>query len=1141
MVIPLHVLIADDSLDAALSAVGALERDGYGVSWRRARDANELLAALQQEAWDLVIVGDTGPEVTLPHALANIREVNHEVPVIVMGASAREGGHGPSPEDPNTFFITGELTGLPAVLKRRLATTRTGDDGPGLANSEESYRALFENAPEAIYIQARDGTFLDVNHHVEEMYGYPREFFIGRSPADLTAPGKNDMESVAALVADTFENGTTHTFEFWGRDARGRVFPKEVIVTAGTYQGERVVIAFSRDISERVAADAQLRLLTRALEASANAIVLTSSTGTVEWVNPAFTSLTGYTQEEAVGENPRILKSGKQNRAFYSKMWKTILSGAVWHGELINSRKDGSEYTEEMTITPVRDETTGAITHFIAIKQDITERKRLEEAAHRSQQMLELVLDSIPQRVFWKDRQSRYLGCNSLFAHDAGFDDPRDIIGRDDFAMGWSENAARYRADDELVMSTGEPKLGYEEPQVRPDGTQAWLRTSKVPLRDQTGAIIGVLGTYEDITEEKRTREELRKSEERYRDLVEHTHELMVTHTPEGIILTSNRALEDFLGKSENEIRGIDMHSLLPPSAWEEFDYQIKRIFSEEEVSGLMKIQLPEGDTRTVEYTSSLIKTASGSPIVRSLGRDITDAWHARRRLEASEKRYRELVERAGIGIMTDDLDGRLTFINDQACAVLGYAREELLGRSLLELVHPEDRDRARTIHEEKVAANGGSTDWYEFRGLRRDGSTFYAEVNLSPRHQDGRMTGFQIYMRDVTRRKELEAQLLQAQKLESIGRLAGGVAHDFNNVLQAIFGNLDLIPRERVDSGVRSHIDAASKAAERAARLTRQLLAFSRRQVIQPAPVDLNEVLASMVEMLRNIVGEEISLIFEPHPEQVALVADRGQLEQILLNLVVNARDATGPGGQITITTLRIEPDDAFRSSHPWAVSPVYAVFSVQDTGSGIAPEIQERIFDPFFTTKDMTRGTGLGLATVHGIVTQHGGHIDVESRPGEGATFTIYLPASTQAVPQPQSRAHTSQAPAGQGEWILFAEDDAEVREVVRSVLEDAGYIVVEAEDGIEAERLFAEKPDAFKLAILDVVMPRLGGGEAAQRIRKLMPGIPVIFSSGYSDDIVESRIELDGNTRLLSKPYNIAELLRTVREVLDAASQD
>ncbi|NOZ78577.1 MAG: PAS domain S-box protein [Acidobacteria bacterium] len=1137
----LHVLFLGELEDDVLPAVRELERGGFDLTWRRVADAVALDAALGEREWDLVIAGDGTPGLQPDDAIGMVRERAPDTPLIVIPQNAGKDRSGALVRaGANDVIAKDALALLPAAAQRELAeaevrrTRREIEEK--LRERQESYRALFENAPEAIYVQERDGTFLDVNRHAEEMYGYPRDFFIGRSPAEVAAPGKNNLDEVAALVRDTFDNGTTHTFEFWGRDAYGRVFPKEVIVTPGTFEGRRAVIAFSRDISSRMASKVHLSLLTRALEASASAIMLTSSTGVIEWINPAFTKLTGYTRDEVLGENPRILKSGKQDRAYYTKMWKTILGGGVWHGELINRRKDGLEYTEEITITPITDGSTGAITHFIAIKQDITERKKLAAEVQRSRQMLQLVLDSIPQRVFWKDRHSRFLGCNRPFAQDAGYEDPRDLIGKDDFAMPWKETAPLYRADDELVMSTGTPKLGYEEPQSRPDGATVWLRTSKVPLRNEDGEIVGVLGTYEDITERKLLEESLRESEEQYRDLVEHTHELMVTHTLDGIILSCNRALQELLGASADKIVGTDIRNFLTPQGRKEFDRQMKRIFTQDEISGLLRLNLPSGQQRIIEYTSAIKTMAGGASVVRGLGRDITDPWHARHRLETSERRYRELVERAGIGIMTDDAEGRLTFINDQACEMFGYDCEAVLGTPVWKLVHPEDRERFRTIHDKRLVTSGNVPEWHEFRGLRHDGSTFHAEVNFSISKEDGRNVGFQAYVRDVTERKHLEEQLLQAQKMESIGRLAGGVAHDFNNVLQTIFGNLDAIPMKRLTAEVRAHIDAALEAAERAARLTRQLLAFSRRQVIQPRPYDLNEVLRGTIGMLQQIVGEEISLLFEPDPAPVPVVADRGQLEQLLMNLVVNASDATGPGGRITITTRRAEADETFHADHPWASAPAYAVFSVSDTGCGIEPELMEKIFDPFFTTKDAARGTGLGLATVHGIVCQHGGRVEVESQPGEGATFTIFLPLSTEAIPERPPKPKPAQPSHGEGEWILLAEDDAQVREVIRTVLEDAGYVIVEAEDGLEAERLFAEKPEAFRLAILDVIMPNLGGGEAAQRIRSLRPEIPVIFSSGYSNDIVESRIELDANTHLLQKPYNISKLLRTVREILD-----
>ncbi|HHQ48741.1 MAG TPA: PAS domain S-box protein [Acidobacteria bacterium] len=509
------------------------------------------------------------------------------------------------------------------------------------------------------------------------------------------------------------------------------------------------------------------------------------------------------------------------------------------------------------------------------------------------------------------------------------------------------------------------------------------------------------------------------------------------------------------------------------------------------------------------------------------MARDITEEWHARKQLEESEERYRDLVEKAGIAILVDDAEGRITFFNQRFVELLGYTEDEIRSMSIQDFIHPEDRGPVMAIHRAHLA--GESAPWkYRFRALRRDARVLRLAVDVTPLVRDGVITGTRSYIRDVTEEELLQAQLLQAQKMESVGRLAGGVAHDFNNILQAILAHADMASRGLRDAPeLEEHLREIRTSAERAADLTRQLLAFSRSEDLRLSILDLNDLVAHMLNMIRRVIGEDMEVVYEPGGGMPPIEGDAGQLEQVLLNLAVNARDAMPGGGRLVISTSSEPP-------HRRGESPRVAL-RVSDTGSGMDKATRERIFEPFFTTKE--QGTGLGLATVYGIVQRHGGTIEVESEPGRGTTFTVFLPAAAGPSGEPErpERPH----PHGGTETILVAEDDPSVRRVLKGILQGAGYTVVEAEDGEQAVELFSAEPGQIDLALLDALMPHMDGPEAAERMRQIRPGLPILFSSGYSGDALGRGHPIPPDAEIIQKPYSISQLLTTVREVLDGGA--
>ncbi len=1154
----------------------------------------------------------------------------------------------------------GEVTHFIAI-KQDVSERRAMETA--LRRSEESYRQLFENAPEAVYIQDRDGRFLDVNRGACEMYGHEKAFFLGKTPADLAAPGMNDLHRIAALVRETFDEGTPHAFEFWGLRADGTPFPKDVRVATGTYGGRHVVVAYARDITETKAAEEALRESEerfRSLYENATiGIYRTTPDGRILMANPALVEMLGYSSfEELASRN--LAEEGFEPEYPRSAFQEEIeRKGEVRGLESAWRRRDGTVIYVRESARAIRDE-KGRTVYYEGTVEDITERKRAEEALRESEERFRSLYENATIGIYRTTPDGRILMGNpalvemlgyssfeelgSLNLEDKGtyvdrsraefkqlLEERGEIRGlesgwrRRDGTVLWVRESARAvrdekgrtlyydgtvedvterrKAEEELrrahelltsseqrlksivetepecvkVLDThgnlvemnpaglamieagsldevrGKPLLSLIAPEHRAafgklvksvlsgqsqrlefemvglKGRRRWAETYSVPLRDAEGAVTGLLGVTRDITERREMERTLRESEERYRDLVENSHEIIGTHALDGTILSLNRAVVQVLGVPREDVVGTNLRDLVVPKHRHEVDDYLRKVAAEGEASGLMRVRRPDGAERLWDYRTSVRSEGVREPVVRCVIRDVTEEWQARKKLEESEERYRDLVEKAGVAILMDDEAGRITYCNTRALELFGYARDEIGHMSIEQLIHPDDRERVMAVHRAHLAGESGA--WtYRFRGIRRDGRTLHLAVDVTPLIRGGKITGTRSYIRDVTEEQLLQAQLLQAQKMESVGRLAGGVAHDFNNILQAILAHADVaLAGLGTGSPPEEHLREIRTAAERGANLTRQLLAFSRREEIHPKILDLNELTAGMLKMLRRVIGEHIEIAFQPGVEPLVVEADPGQLEQVLLNLAVNARDAMPDGGRLVIATS-IEPPST-------AGGPRRAVLRVTDTGCGMDEATRQRIFEPFFTTKERGQGTGLGLATVYGIVKRHHGSIDVESEPGRGTTFTVRLPAA--AATAETAPAETSAETTGGNEVILVAEDDPVVRRVLVGALEDAGYTVLEAEDGAQAVELFRAHAEKVSLALLDALMPRMDGVQTMARIREIRPGLPVLFSTGYAGQALGHSLDLPPDAEMIQKPYSVSQLLSTIRRLLDSSA--
>jgi PAS domain S-box-containing protein len=494
----------------------------------------------------------------------------------------------------------------------------------------------------------------------------------------------------------------------------------------------------------------------------------------------------------------------------------------------------------------------------------------------------------------------------------------------------------------------------------------------------------------------------------------------------------------------------------------------------------------------------------------------------------------RSIAEHSPAGIVTTDVQGRITYWSPRSEELLGYRSDEVLGRPVAELQRG-GREAARALMrrlrlEDRVRE-------HEAEILARDGRWVECRFSLALlRDSAGATIGTLAILEDTSERKRLEAQLRQAQKMEAVGRLAGGIAHDFNNLLAVIMGHSDLIRSVLKKGDALAHdVEQIRRASERAASLTRQLLAFSRRQFLQPQVIDVNTLVGNLGTMLHRLIGEDVQLELRLDPETGRVSADPGQLEQVIMNLAVNARDAMPQGGRLTLETAPASLGQTFVTAHPGSTAGAHVRLSIHDTGCGMGPDVLSHLFEPFFTTKEPGRGTGLGLSTVYGIVKQHRGYVDVTSEPGRGSSFEVYLPR-VEARPAPGRSAPRERVKRGGRETVLFVEDEVALRDLMHRVLAKGGYTVLAAGDGVEALAMVEAHPGSIDLVVTDVIMPRMSGPDLAVRLRARDPGIRLLYVSGYTADQLRSQTDLGADATLLPKPFTSDGLLRKVREILD-----
>jgi len=719
------------------------------------------------------------------------------------------------------------------------------------------------------------------------------------------------------------------------------------------------------------------------------------------------------------------------------------------------------------------------------------------------------------------------------------------------------------------------------------------------PITGHDGTIGSFVAISTDITDRKVMEDALRKSESRFRAVIEQAGDGFELLDEDGRYCNVNKSTCNQLGYTRDEILAMTVCDVDPNLSREKYAAHFRSLIDRGPAVFETLHTRKDGTTFPVEITTSVVhlgeelralafvrditerkaaevailkaygelelrvaeRTAELEVSNRELEREILEHKRAEEVLGLSETRYRMLYEGTPVMMHSIDRSGRLVSVSDHWLRTLGYRRDEVIGRYSTEFLTEQSRTYAREVVLPGFM-HSGVCDNIEYQFVKKSREIIDVLLSaIAERDEAGEVQRSLAVIIDITERKRAEEelkrhrdqleemvarrtaelailndQLRQSQKLEAVGLLAGGIAHDFGNILTTIKGSVYLINKHDArNTMLTRYTEQILSSVERANDLTKSLLSFSRRQSIALQPLELNDLIRDAAQILIKLIGEHVKLKLDLVESCTTIMAGRNQLDQILVNLAVNARDAMPDGGQLTFGTEIMEMDDLFRSAHGYGTPGKYVLLSVSDSGTGIHEGIRGKIFEPFFTTKDFGKGSGLGLAVTYGIVKQHGGYIDVEPSSPGGTTFRIYLPFVEIAPVTPDAHLHVSAFP-GRGETILLAEDDRDVRETVAEVLRVSGYKVIEARDGVEAMGLFAERSGSIDLAMLDVRMPVKSGREVYDEIMRQKPGTKVLFISGYNKDIMDSAGTEDGSLNFLSKSASPDEILLKLREVLD-----
>ncbi len=1007
-------------------------------------------------------------------------------------------------------------------------------------------QAILDHVPAHISMKDPKGQYIMVNRHFEDLFRVSNAKIYGRTDHVLYSSEQADAmyadEQQVLATRHPLKREETVTLKGEPRTYFSVKFP--LFHADGT---PFAVCGISTDITERKMSELALKQSEEKYRRLYNETpILLHSIDREERlvdVNDYWLKIMGYDRNEVIGRKITDFYTEASRKYAKEVTIPTFFRDGFVHNIFYQFVKKNGDLVDVLLSATAERDAAGNVVRSQSVIEDITERKRAEELLKKSEEKFSKFFMAAPAGISVSSvNEGRIIDVNKEFERSLGYS--RDeIIGRTSFELGlWVDSKDR----DQIVrLLRTEGKVKDLELRLRTKNGNVLTHRYFADLIEIDN-VTYLLSAFIDITEQKKAEEALRESERKYRELVENANSIILRWGRDGKITFMNEFGLNYFGFSEKEIIGHHWLDTIVP-ATESTGRDLNTLIEQIRVNpkafeqNINENIRRNGERVWISWTNKPVLDQQGRLVeVFSIGSDITKRKLAEEALRESDMKFRAVFEnsRDAIGIAKK---GMHFFANPAYLRLFGYeSNEEIVGTSILENIATSHRQQVIENIQRRTAGEP-IPPLYVARGRKTDGTEFFMEISASTFELQG-----EIYtvanIRDITEQLRaveekamLENQLRQAQKMEAIGQVAGGIAHDFNNLL-TIFGTYGSILSRKLknDDVLRTYAERIMEATEKAAGLTQSLLAFSRKQTITLKPVDLNKIIRKVEHFLYRIIGEDIELRTSLAGTELAVMADPGQIEQVLMNLATNARDAMPQGGLLTIHSETMQLADADVKAGDVEKAGIYARISVADTGQGMDKATVEKIFEPFFTTKEVGKGTGLGLAIVYGIIKQHSGTIRVYSEPGKGTIFKIYLPLTQSAIAK--SGRDALPGPRGGHETILLVEDNTAVRASIKVILEDGGYKVIEAVDGDDAIAEFYRHRDEIMLLLTDVIMPKKNGKEVYEAIKSIRPDIKALFISGYTADIINSKGLLDEGLQLMHKPPAPDALQRKIREILD-----